>query len=77
MISGYLRASSPFGDIVKSRRARGTREETRKRGAGERIPRPPVAGNASALRRLVALPFARAFSGGLLRSPKQESLFAV
>ena len=49
-----LRASSPFGDIVKSRRARGigTREETRKRGAGER-PRP----------------LARAFSRGLLRSP--------
>ena len=29
-----LRASSPFGDIVKSRCARGTREETRKRGVG-------------------------------------------
>ena len=35
-----LRASSPFGDIVKSRRARRTREETRKQGVGERIPRP-------------------------------------
>ena len=35
-----LRASSPFGDIVKSRRARGTREETIKQGVGERIPRP-------------------------------------
>ena len=30
-----LRASSPFGDIVKSTRARGTREETRLRGGGE------------------------------------------
>ena len=28
-----LRASSPFGDIVKSRRARGMREETRSRAA--------------------------------------------
>ena len=27
-----LRASSPFGDIVKSRRTRDTREEKRKRG---------------------------------------------
>ena len=61
-----LRASSPFGDIVKSRRARGTREEKRKQGAGARIPRP-----------FAALPLARAFSGGLLRSPKRESLFAV
>ena len=61
-----LRASSPFGDIVKSRRARGTREETRKQGAGARIPRP-----------FAALLLARTFSGGLVRSPKQESLFAV
>ena len=34
--SGNLRASSPFGDIVKSTHARYPREETRKRGAGER-----------------------------------------
>ena len=34
-IFSSLRASSPFGDIVKSRRARGTREETRKWGAWE------------------------------------------
>ena len=32
-----LRASSPFGDIVKSRRARDTREETRKRGPSRLI----------------------------------------
>ena len=39
-----LRASSPFGDIVKSIPSRGTREETRKRGAGERLfPRPLAA----------------------------------
>ena len=35
LLSSSLRASSPFGDIVKSRRARGTLKETRKRGAGE------------------------------------------
>ena len=52
-----LRASSPFGDIVKSRCARGTREETQRGvgggGEGER-PRP----------------LARAFSRGLLRLAK-------
>ena len=32
-----LRANSPFGDIVKSGRARGTREETRRWGLGKRV----------------------------------------
>ena len=33
-----LRASSPFGDIMKSTRARGTREETRSRAAYFALP---------------------------------------
>ena len=37
-IINSLRASSPFGDIVKSRRARGTREETQTRGSGGSSP---------------------------------------
>ena len=36
MRKNSLRASSPFGDVVKSRHGRGTREQTRKRGAAPR-----------------------------------------
>ena len=38
---GFYSASSLFGDMVKSRRARGTREETRRRGVerGQRASR--------------------------------------
>ena len=53
-----------LGDIVKSRLARGTREETRKRV--ERVEK----GDFSFPRSLAASPLARAFSRGSLRSPK-------
>ena len=48
-----LRASSPFGDIVKSRRASGTREETRKRraGASSRLWRSPARSRAACFAR--------------------------
>ena len=66
MISGYLRASSPFGDIVKSRRARGTREEDEKAGGGGENSSAPrgFAARSRVLGRLASL----AQTGELVRS---------
>ena len=58
-------------DIVKRRRARGTREETPKRGAGYR--KESLQWSLSFPRPLAALPIVRAFSRGWLRSSKSRA----
>lgn len=59
-----LRASSPFGDIVKGIPSRGTREETRKRGVGGRLFPRPLAQIGEVAHRLYTL--LQIYSCGLL-----------